>query len=137
MRKVLQAASAATSGSLAGAMLVIRVVLVPAWRQAATTDFKPWFVTNAPRLRSVMLPLGVASVATTTLNALVTRRGRPIVGAAAAAGVVAITTTVNEPLNARFEGPDPVDPADLERWSRWHDVRVALGFVSALACTTP
>ena len=137
MRRFLQAASAATTGSLAGAMLLIRVVLVPSWRQTATTDFKPWFVSNAPRLRAVMVPLGVASVATTALNAVVTRRGRSFAGAAAAAGVVAITTTVNEPLNARFEGPEPVDPADLERWARWHDARVVLGFVSALASATP
>jgi hypothetical protein len=40
---------------------------------------------------------------------------------------------VNEPLNARFEGPDPVAPVDLERWVRWHDVRVALGLVAAWA----
>jgi hypothetical protein len=126
-----------TTGSLAGAMLLIRVVLVPAWRDTATGDFKPWFVSNAPRLRALMVPLGVASVITTGLNALVTRRARPLLGAAAAAGVVAVTTTVNEPLNARFEGQEPVDPSDLERWARWHDVRVALGFASALASVTP
>ena len=137
MRRFLQVASATTTGSLAGAMLLIRVVLVPAWRRTATTDFKPWFSSNAPRLRAVMVPLGVASVAATAVNALVTRRRRPLLGAAAAAGVVAITTTVNEPLNARFEGPEPVDLADLERWARWHDARVALGFVSALASATP
>ena len=137
MRRFLQVASSTTTGSLAGAMLLIRVVLVPAWRKTASTDFKPWFVTNAPRLRAVMLPLGVGSLVTTVLNALITRRGRPLLGAVAAAGVVAITTSVNEPLNARFEGPDEVDPADLERWARWHDARVALGFVSALASAKP
>ena len=137
MRRFLQVASATTTGSLAGAMLLIRVVLVPSWRRTATSDFKPWFVSNAPRLRAVMVPLGAASVITTALNALVTRRARPLLSAAAAAGVVAITTTVNEPLNARFEGPEPVNPTDLERWARWHDVRVALGFASALASATP
>lgn len=136
MRRFLRAASAMTTGSLAGAMLLIRVVLVPSWRRTATTDFKPWFVSNAPRLRAVMVPLGVASVIATVLNALVTRRARPAVSAAAAAGVVAVTTIVNEPLNARFEGPEPVDPQDLERWARWHDVRVTLGVASALASAT-
>jgi hypothetical protein len=136
MRRFLQTASTMTTGLLAGAMLLIRVVLVPSWRRTATTDFKPWFVSNAPRLRAVMVPLGIASVIATVLNALVTSRARPAVSAAAAAGVVAVTTTVNEPLNARFEGPEPVEPGDLERWARWHDVRVALGFASALASAT-
>jgi hypothetical protein len=36
-------------------------------------------------------------------------------------------------LNARFEGPEPVRPEDLERWMRWHDVRLALGAIAAVA----
>jgi hypothetical protein len=137
MRRTLQAASATATGTLAGAMLLIRIVLVPFWRRTATTEFKPWFASNAPRLRALMVPLGVTPLATTTANALVTRRGRAAMSAAAAAGVVAITTVINEPLNARFEGPEPVDPADVERWARWHDLRVALGFLSAWTSATP
>jgi Anthrone oxygenase len=54
-------------------------------------------------------------------------------GAVAAAGVGLVTAVVNEPLNARFEGPEPVRPEDLERWMRWHDVRLALGAIAAVA----
>jgi Domain of unknown function (DUF1772) len=125
--------SAMATGMLAGAMTLIRLVLVPFWRRGATSEFKPWFVANAPRLRAVMVPLGAAAAATTTANALMTRRGRALLGAGAAAGVAVVTMAVNEPLNARFTGPDPVNPADLDRWVGWHDVRVALGLIAAWA----
>jgi hypothetical protein len=121
------------TGTLAGAMTLIRLVLVPFWRRSATSEFKPWFVDNAPRLRAVMVPLGAAAAATTTANALITHRARAVLGAAAAAGVAVVTMAVNEPLNARFAGPDPVEPVDLDRWVRWHDVRVALGLIAAWA----
>jgi hypothetical protein len=130
-------ASALATGVLAGAMILIRLVLVPFWRHSASSEFKPWFIENAPRLRSVMVPLGTVAVATTTANALITRRGRAVLAVAAAVGIGLVTMTVNEPLNARFAGPDPMDPADLDRWVRWHDVRVALGLLAAWASTDP
>jgi hypothetical protein len=125
--------SAVTTGALAGAMLVIRLVLVPFWRRGPTSEFKSWFVDNAPRLRALMVPLGAAAAASTTLNAFVTRRGRAALAAASAVAVGVVTATVNEPLNARFVGPEPVERADLDRWVRWHDVRVALGLLAAWA----
>jgi hypothetical protein len=125
--------SAVTTGALAGAMTLIRLVLVPFWRRGATSEFKPWFVANAPRLRALMVPLGAAAAASSTANALMTRRGRAALAAATEVGVGIVTVTVNEPLNVRFAGPDPVEPADLDRWVRWHDVRVALGLVAAWA----
>jgi hypothetical protein len=130
-------ASALATGVLAGAMILIRLVLVPFWRHNASSGFKPWFIENSPRLRTVMVPLGTVAVATTTANALITRRGPAVLAAAAAVGIGLVTMTVNEPLNARFAGPDPIDPADLDRWVRWHDVRVALGLLAAWASTDP
>jgi hypothetical protein len=56
--------------------------------------------------------------------------------AATAVGVVAITVSVNEPANARFVENGITDDetvALLSRWARWHDVRVALGLIGALA----
>jgi hypothetical protein len=129
--------SAVTTGALAGAMTLIRLVLVPFWRRGQTSEFKAWFVENSPRLRAVMVPLGAVAASTTTANALITHRGRAVLAAAAAVGVGLITMTVNEPLNARFAGLDPVDPADLDRWVRWHDVRVALGVIAAWASAEP
>jgi hypothetical protein len=133
MARKVGTASAVTTGALAGAMTLIRLVLVPFWRRGATSEFKPWFVDNAPRLRVLMVPLGAAAAVTTTVNALISRRGRAALAAAAAVGVGVVTIAVNEPLNARFAGPDPVEPADLDRWVRWHDVRVALGLIAAWA----
>jgi hypothetical protein len=125
--------SAMATGALAGAMTVIRLVLVPFWRRSVSSEFKPWFVENAPRLRALMVPLGAVAAASTTANALIVRRRRAVLAAATAVGVGVVTVAVNEPLNARFAGPDPVDPADLDRWVRWHDVRVALGLIAAWA----
>ena len=53
-----------------------------------------------------------------------------------AAGVGVITYAVNEPANhqlVRPELPDDDTVRLLDRWVRWHDVRVALGLVGALA----
>jgi hypothetical protein len=103
MRRMTATSSAMTTGALAGAMTLIRLVLVPFWRRSASSEFKPWFREAAPRLRALMVPLGAAAAGTTTANALITRRGRAALGAAAAAGVAVVTMAVNEPLNARFE----------------------------------
>src|SRR5262249_14318631 len=107
------------------------------WLRGASSGFKPWFIENSPRLRNVMVPLGTVAATTTTANALITHRGRAVVAAAAAVGVGLVTMTVNEPLNARFAGPDPIDPADRDRWVRWHDGRVALGLIAAWASAGP
>jgi Domain of unknown function (DUF1772) len=131
MGRKIASTAAVTTGALAGAMTVIRVVLVPFWQRSLDSEFKPWFVENAPRLRALMVPLGAVATGATTTNALITSRHRAVLGAAAAAGVAVVTMAVNEPLNARFEGPEPVEAADLDRWVRWHDVRLALGLVAA------
>jgi Anthrone oxygenase len=133
MRRRLAISSALATGTLFGAMTVIRVVLVPFWRSSDPGDFKAWFSRYAPRLRATMVPLGAVAAATATANALATRSQHAALGAVAAAGVGLVTAVVNEPLNARFEGPEPVRPEDLERWMRWHDVRLALGAIAAVA----
>lgn len=126
---------------LTGAMVLIKVVLVPFWRGAPPGDFREWFAKHSGRIRGVMAPLGVAgvgaAVATTANEA--TTDGAPVpaaVAAAASAGVVAITVGINEPANAKFVQPDFDDAQTTEllrRWARWHDARVALGLLATAA----
>ena len=132
----------ATSGMSAGAMLLIRLVLVPFWRGLAPHEFRAWFALHSARIRHLMVPLGCASlataVATTAAEALTDRKpqAESAVAAGSAIGVVAITMTVNEPANEKFEQLDFDDEETsrlLARWARWHNLRVALGVVGAIA----
>lgn len=140
----LRIASATIAGTLAGGMLLIEIVLVPFWRGLPPREFRAWFGEHSGRIRSVMAPLGAAGAgaALATTAAEAATGGAPARAAVAAAGtsaVVAITLTVNEPANAKFEQPDFDDAettALLRRWTRWHHVRVALGFVAAAAAAS-
>ena len=89
-----------------------------------------------------MVPLGAAAAGTavTTAVAQAATRGNARtsagVAAASAAAVGVITYTVNEPANHQLVREDLDDDETvrlLQRWARWHDVRVALGLVGALA----
>ena len=126
----------------AGAMLFIRVVLVPFWRGAPPQNFRAWFGGHSDRIRGLMVPLGIAATGTSTASAIAglmgggPGKGSSALAAASGIGVVGITVTVNEPANEKFAQPD-LDDAEttalLDRWARWHDLRVALGIVGALA----
>jgi hypothetical protein len=140
--RALSTVAAASSGLSAGAMLLIRVVLLPFWRELAPSEFRRWFAAHSSRIRSLMVPLGTAAaasaVASATAEAITERRLMPTsaIAAAAPVGVVAVTVTVNEPANERFVQPDFDDEETTEllgRWARWHDLRVLLGLVGALA----
>ena len=141
VRRSLASASAVLTGLLAGGMVFIRAVLVPFWRGAPAAEFSAWFARHSPAIRALMVPLGLGSVAA-SVGATATRAasGEDVrasaVAAASAAGVVAITVTVNEPANEKFASGqlgDDETAALLARWARWHDVRVALGLVAAVA----
>ena len=137
----LRLATAGLTGMLAGAMLLIKLVLVPFWRDAPPPEFRAWFGRHSSRIRGLMVPLGAAPLATAlaTAAAEAGTDGAPApaaIAAAASAGVVAITVTVNEPANAKFEQADFDDEETTEllrKWSRWHDVRVVLGLVATAA----
>jgi hypothetical protein len=101
-------------------------------------------VAHSGRIRALMVPLGVgaglASAASAVAQVTDRQRSGPAaaVTAGAAAGVIAITATVNEPANHRFvsgelTGPETTDL--LNRWARWHHVRVGLGLVATGAAT--
>lgn len=89
-----------------------------------------------------MVPLGTAAAATSVTTAVAEAatgsdaRTSAAVAAVSAVGVGLITNAVNEPANHQFVRQD-LDDLDtvrlLERWARWHDTRVALGLVGALA----
>ena len=133
--------SAALTGLLAGAMLFLRIVLVPFWQGLPPAEFRAWFTRHSDRIRGLMVPLGVGS-AGTSLTAMGARRlsgeeaRASSIAAGASAAVVAVTVTVNEPGNRRFVSgslEDAETTALLTRWVRWHDLRVVLGLISAAA----
>ena len=141
----LELLSAVLVGLLAGGMVLIEVVLLPFWRSVPPAEFRRWFTANAPRIRTLMVPLGagaaIASVASAVTDALLARRRGPasLTAAAATVGVVAVTVTVSEPANHRFTGGALTDPETtdlLGRWARWHHLRVGLGVVATVAAAS-
>jgi Domain of unknown function (DUF1772) len=141
IRKPLRAATLAAVGMLAGAMLLIKLVLVPFWQGVPPREFRTWFGRHSRQIRALMVPLGAAGVGTAVVTTAVeaTTDGAPgsaVVAAGASAGVVAVTMRVNEPANEKFEQIDFDDAetaALLERWARWHDLRVGLGLLATAA----
>ena len=133
--------AALLTGLLAGAMLVIGVVLVPFWQELPPAEFRAWFAAHWVRIGALMFPLGVASVLA-TFAALVPNRSGPnrmsyTVAFAAALAVVIITITINEPANIRFAAPGGLSDAEtitlLANWKVWHWIRVTLGLVAFAA----
>ena len=141
LTRPLASLSAALSCLLAGAMLFLRIVLLPYWRSVPPSEFRAWFAKHSGRIRSLMLPLGAASAAA-SVGATATRlvdRGdarASSVAAAGTVGVVGVTVAVNEPANRKFANEQLSDEETatlLARWALWHDVRVALGLVAGVA----
>ncbi len=133
--------STVLAGLLTGGMILIDVVLLPFWRGVPPEQFRTWFAGHSDRIRTVMIPLGAGAAAANAASAVVQMAKGPRAGAAsmaaaaAAAGVVAITITVNEPMNHRLTAGQLTDAETatlLERWARWHRLRVALGVLATL-----
>ncbi len=133
--------SAVLTGLLAGGMGFIEVVLLPFWRGSSPAEFRQWFTAHSDRIRSVMIPLGVGAGAVSTAHALTQVADRrpntaAITAAATTLGVIAITVIVNEPANHRFTAEALTDAETrtlLDRWARWHHLRVALGMIATTA----
>ena len=103
--------SATLTGLLAGAMLFLRVVLLPFWRGLPPAEFRAWFARHSGRIRALMVPLGVgaagASLAATAARVANGEDARANAVAAASSGaVVTVTVTVNEPANREFVRED-------------------------------
>src|SRR6476620_3272675 len=80
--------SAALTALFAGAMLVIRVALVPFWERLPPDAFRDWFRVNSPSIEALMVPLGGAATVSATAAAVVSRdmpraQRRPLLLAAA------------------------------------------------------
>jgi uncharacterized membrane protein len=123
-------------------MVFIEVVLVPFWRGTSPAEFRHWFTEHSNRIRALMVPLGagagIVSIASAATQQVEHRNSAAIVAAAATAGVIAITVTVNEPANSQFTAGALSDGETrnlLEKWARWHHFRVGLGVVAAAAAT--
>ncbi len=125
LSRALAVLTAVLVGLLAGGMVLIEVVLVPFWRGVPPARFREWFTAHADRIRALMVPLGAGAGGAAVASA-----------AAATVGVVGITVTINEPANHRFTTGALTDTATtelLDRWARWHHVRVALGLAATVA----
>jgi hypothetical protein len=136
--------SVVLTGLLAGAMVFIEVVLLPFWRATSPAEFRQWFTAHSDRIRRLMIPLGVGAGILSTASAVTeisdnTRKGAaPLASAAATAGVIAITVTVNEPTNRQFTLGTLTDAQTsdlLRKWARWHRIRVLLGLIATVAAT--
>jgi len=142
LSRPLALVSAVLAGVLTGGMVLIEVVLVPFWRALPPAEFRAWFAAHSGRIRALLVPLGaatgIACTASAAVRAVGGRRGRPasVAAAGAAAGVIAVTVTVNEPANHRFTAGTLTDAETtqlLHRWARWHHLRVALGLTATVA----
>jgi len=139
--RLLAPLSAVLTGLLAGGMVFIEVVLLPFWRGAPPAEFRRWFTAHSDRIRSIMIPLGAGAGAVSTAYAATRLADRRPDGPASTAavtnlGIIAITVIVNEPANHRFTGAALTDAETrrlLNRWARWHHIRVALGIVASAA----
>ncbi len=137
---MLSYVSALAIGLLAGAMLLIALVLVPFWQHLPPAEFRTWFAVHSGRIAALMFPLGIAAVLA-SLSALIRERnGTNLSHSIAFAGALAVaivTIAVNEPANVRFAAQvglsDPETIALLVRWKMWHWVRVASGFIAFTA----
>jgi len=140
---LLRYLAVAALGIFAGAMLTEGGVLVPFWRSLAPGEFLRWYAANCGRLLAFFGPVTSMSAVLALLAALASLwDGHPgrwwATTAAVLALVVAATFFVYfEQANTSFEqGTIAVDavPAELARWSSWHNVRTALS-VAALAAS--
>jgi anthrone oxygenase-like protein len=129
-------------GLLAGAMVLIEVVLVPFWRGAPPADFHAWFAAHSGRIRALMGRLGagagVVAAASAVAHVAAGSKAAPasVAAAGATAGVVGITVAVNGPANHRFTTDALTDSETAEllgRWARWHHARVILGLAATVA----
>ncbi len=140
--ELLRYLAAASLGVFAGAMLTEGGVLVPYWRSLAPDEFLRWYAANAQRLLAFFSPVTSVSAVLAILAAVASLwEGHPgrwyaLVAAGLAVGIVASFFLYFEQANASFAAATiAVDavPAELARWSAWHNARSALSVVALVS----
>ena len=139
---VLRYLAAASLGIFAGAMLTEAGVLVTFWRSLAPAEFLRWYAANAQRLLAYFSPVTSVSAVLAILAAVASLwQGHPgrwyaLAAAVLAVGIVASFFVYFEQANASFAAAtialDAV-PAELARWSAWHNARTVLSLVALAA----
>ena len=139
---VLRYLAVASLGIFAGAMLTEAGVLVTFWRSLAPAEFLRWYAANAQRLLAYFSPVTSVSAVLAILAAVASLwQGHPGRWYALAAAVLAVVIVASffvyfEPVNASFAAAtialDAV-PAELARWSAWHNARTVLSLVALAA----
>ena len=139
---VLRYLAAAALGIFAGAMLTEAGVLVPYWRSLAPAEFLRWYSANAQRLFAYFSPVTSVSAVLAILAAVASLwQGHPGRWYALTAAVLAVLIVASffvyfEHANASFAASTiAVDavPAELARWSVWHNTRTAFSLVALAA----
>ncbi len=136
---LLRYASVAALGVFAGAMLTEGGVLVPFWRSLAPAEFLRWYAANAARLLAFFSPVTSVCAVLAVLAALGSFwQGHPgrwwaLLAAALVLVAVASFFLYFEQANTSFAtatiAADAV-PAELARWSTWHNARTALSVLA-------
>jgi hypothetical protein len=140
--EILRWLAVAALGIFAGAMLTEGGVLVPFWRSLAPAEFLRWYAANAARLLAFFSPVTSVSAIVALLAAAASLwDGHPgrwwsVLAAGLALVIVASFFVYFERVNASFaDATIAVDavPAELARWSAWHNARTALSVVALAA----
>ncbi|MEO6026062.1 MAG: hypothetical protein ABIR79_04260 [Candidatus Binatia bacterium] len=136
---LLRYASVAALGVFAGAMLTEGGVLVPFWRSLAPAEFLRWYGANADRLLAFFSPVTSVSAVIALLAAIGSLwEGHPGRWWSVLAATLVLVTVASffvyfEHANTSFAtaaiAVDAV-PAELARWSTWHNARTAVSVVA-------
>jgi len=125
-------------GLSAGALLAEARLLVPMWRAMPPASFLAWYREHAALLLGFFGPLEIVStVAVLAAATLAGFRGAPGAAAMIGAALLALVVLATFPLyfqraNASFADgslPEAGVAAELVRWSRWHNIRVAVSVI--------
>lgn len=140
--RVLLVISTGTLGLLVGALLIEGFVLVPYWRSLPADAFFGMRNDFGPRLYRFFAPLTAVATSLTIVAALIatfwfplTAPGRWPIGVTGILSLVLVGVygLYFKSANAAFAA-GRLSPAELsgelERWARWHWIRVAAGMVA-------
>ncbi|HXC50178.1 MAG TPA: DUF1772 domain-containing protein [Candidatus Limnocylindrales bacterium] len=142
----LQLLSIACLGIYTGAMLTEGFLNVPYWRSLPPSEFFSWYAANDRRLIGYFRPL-TSITALVAIAAAITlwwtnhpaRVGATISAVLMALMIVmffAIFRAINESFAHASISPAEL-PDALERWGRWHEVRIVLSVVALGASLWP